>query len=344
MDKTEFRSKIDAIEAQSFKYDFQITDAFRDIAPHDRLTKEQFFQTESEFILFRFMTRSDLDDAAPRFRPMVEYTNGDSFPNTSMLTEERLDYYLARSKTVKNPIMLARYLDVSLEYNPKVDKDEISKAVVEAYIAASKNDDAENGADAIDCITRAFLVAKEHKIKNPESLVLAIGNVFESLERFEKNNIRWTNELIELVIKFHESFTNQQLKTTLETARHGIELYSTNDVNFTLHESFLDLEHTLAKMVEPNDYDAAAAAKESAQIYIDEAERRVDGGFVRQLHLLKAEEILRDGGLNQEANTIHRQVEAIGKEPEYLNSMQKFEFTQRIPQDEIDKLFNFKWA
>lgn len=61
---------------------------------------------------------------------------------------------------------------------------------------------------------------------------------------------------------------------------------------------------------------------------------------MRQLHLLKAEKILRAGGLNQEANTIHRQVESIGKEPEYLNSMQKFEFTQRIPQDEIDKLSN----
>lgn len=340
MDQTEFRTKVAAIEAQSFKYDFQIADAFRDIAPHDQLTKEQFFQTESEFILFRFMTKSDLDDTAPRFRPMVEYTNGDSFPNAGLLTEERLDYYLERSKIVKNPIMLARYLDISLEYNPKIDKDEIAKAVVAAYIDASKNEDAENGMDIIDCITRAFLVAKDYKDKNPESLTSAITNVLESLKRFESNNIRWTNELIELIIKFHESFTSQQLKTALEVATHGVQHYSTDNTNFTLHESFLDLEHTLSQMVKPDDYDAATAARESAQIYIDEAERRVDGGFVRQLHLLKAEKILRAGGLNQEANAIHSQVEAIGKEPEYLNSMQEFSFTQRIPQEEIDKLSN----
>ena len=138
MDRPIFRSNVDAIEPQSIKYDFRIADAFRDIAPHDQLTKEQLFQTESEFILFRFMTKSDLDDTAPRFRPMIEYTNGDSFPNTGLLTEERLDYYLERSKTVKNPIMLARYLDVSLEYNQNVDKDEIAKAVVAAYVDASK--------------------------------------------------------------------------------------------------------------------------------------------------------------------------------------------------------------
>lgn len=151
------------------------------------------------------MTKSDLDDIAPRFRPMVEYTNGDSFPNASLLIEEGLNYYLERSKTVKNPIMLARYRGISLECDPKIDKDEIAKAVVAAYLDTSKNENAENGMDVIDSITRTFLVAKEYKDKNPESLKLAITNLFEALKRFEGNNIRWTNE----IIKFHESFTGQ---------------------------------------------------------------------------------------------------------------------------------------
>lgn len=103
-------------------------------------------------------------------------------------------------------------------------------------------------------------------------------------------------------------------------------------------ESYLDLEHKLSELVDSDAFNPAEAARENAQLYIEQAAQREDSLFVKQLDLLKAEKILRDAGLNAEANRIHKEVEALGKDPAFDAGFQEFSFEQQIPTEEILKL------
>jgi hypothetical protein len=339
MDEEKLKELIAEIEAREYKYDFEIADAFKQLAAENELSEEQNKRVESEFVLFRFMAKFDLDEDSKRFKPVVEYTNGTVFPDDKVeITQARLDYYLSRADETKNPIMLARYLDINYEYNKKIDKSTLAPKVVEAYIAASKAEGQGNEMDRIDCIARAFFIARENKENQDESYKGAIQNIFDTLTILSSENLRWCIELLELVVKYRDEFTQAQLVKGHEISKIGVERYRKEDGSFMILESYLDLEHKLSELIDSAAFDPESAARESAQLYIDQAARREDSLFVKQLDLLKAEKILRDAGLNTEANKIHKEVEALGKDPAFDAGFQEFSFEQQIPTEEIIKL------
>jgi hypothetical protein len=339
MDEDKLQALIAEIEAKQFKYDFEIADAFKQLAADNKLGKEQNKRIESEFVLFRFMATFDLDEDTKRFKPMVEYTNGTSFPDDKVeITQERLTYYMHRANETINPIMLARYLDINYEYNTVIDKVEIVPRLIKAYIHASKIEGRGNEMDRIDCIARAFRVALDNKIDHANAYADAIKNIMDSLDKLSVENLRWCIELLELMVKHHDEFTRVQLKKGHEISKTGVEHYRNEDGSFMILESYLELEHKLSEQVQPDSYSPKDAARENAQLYIDQAAQREDSLFVKQMDLLKAEKILRDAGLNAEANKIHKEVEALGKDPAFDAGFQEFSFEQQISTEEISKL------
>ena len=139
MDEEKLRGLITQIEAREYKYDFEIADAFKQLAAENELSEDQNKRIESEFVLFRFIAKFDLEEDSKRFKPIVEYTNGKVFPDDKIeVTQARLDYYLSRADGTKHPIMLARYLDINYEYNKKIDRSALAPKAVKAYIEASK--------------------------------------------------------------------------------------------------------------------------------------------------------------------------------------------------------------
>jgi len=338
MDKEKLKELIAAIEAKEYKYDFEIADAFKQLAADNKLSEEQNKRIESEFVLFRFMVRFDLDDNSKRFKPMVEYTNGASFPDDKVeVTQERLDYYLRRADETTNPIMRARYLDINYEYNKGIDETEIVPKLVKAYIDASNVEGRGNEMDRIDCIARAFCVALDNKSNQVDAYSNAVQNIMDSLEKLSVENLRWCIELLELMVKYHDEFAQEQLKSGHSISKTGVEHYRNEDGSFMILESYLDLEHKLSELVQPDAYNPEDAVRENAQLYLDQAAQREDSLFVKQMDLLKAEKILRDAGLNSEANKIHKEVETLGKDPAFDAGFQEFSFEQKIPTEEIVK-------
>jgi len=339
MSDEDFLAIFDQIEANSYKYDFEIGDAFKRIAAEQKLSDRQEKILESEFILFRFMTGYELEgDEKPRFRPVVTYTNGSSFPNSDDITQERLAYYLKRAGETKNVIMKARYLDINYEYNSTINKTELVPRLIDAYIEASKVEGHGNEADKIDCIARALLVGIEHEKQFHDEYIKAKTNLLDSMRLLANENLRWCIELLEIVIRHRKEFSSEELQFAHEVAIQGVSHYGRQPNSFMILESYIKLEHQLSAIVKPDDYDPARAAKEEAQLYIDEADSRKDSPFIQQNQLLKAEQIFRKAGLNREANELHKQIEALGKTPEFNDAFKEFSFEQTIPLEELEKL------
>jgi len=333
MNTEKYNATLEAVEERSYKYDFEIADAFKLINEENELTEEQRNQLESEFIAFRFMTRN----GEKRFRPLAEYTNGVVFPDEKKeITPVRLEYWLKRASESKNPVMQARYYDLYYEYGKPANKEELADKMVRSYIASSKSAGEGNEMDIIDSVTRAFLVAKKYKSTSGELFEIARNNVLETIDAFAETNLRWCLDLIELVVTHHNEFTLPQLHAVKALTDRGVAHYQEDGDSFMILESYLKSNHDISQIVNPGEYDAAAATRADAQLYIDEADSRVDSLFIQQQHLLHAEKILRDGGLNVDANKIHDRIEQLAKNPAFSNNFQEFKFEQSIPTEQIE--------
>ncbi len=339
MNNKSFQASVDAIETQKYKYTFEIANAFKSITAENKLSSKQSEILEAEFILFRFMTHYELSDRSEsRFRPFIKYANGDSFPKKSLVTQERLDYYLKRAAETKNPAMKARYLDINFEYNTNIDKAEIIPELLTAYIKASQTEGLGNEMSQIDSIVRAFLLGLLYKDEHSHEYEAAKKNLILSIRSLAEENLRWCLELLEVVVEYKNEFTSDQLIFCYRTAKKGESHYRKIGSSLVILENYVSLKHKLAKIVDIDSYDPLTVAREDAELYLNEADMRKDSPLIQQMHLLKAEKILRNAGLNQEANVLHKRVEAIGKTPEFNETFNSFSFEHEIPSEELEKL------
>lgn len=330
---------IKAIEAQQYKYDFQIADEFKALAETDNYSNDELEQIKAEFMLFRFMTKNDYEEnVEPRFKPMMEYTNGAVFPDYSELTSERLKYYLERSKVTTNPIMKARYLDVNYEFNKDIKKEDALEELVDTHIEAAKVEGRGNEMDSIDLVQRAFIVANNHKDNRPKIFEKAKQAVMEFLGKLEKENPRWCLELLELLVHFREAFSKDELEHAHKISKEGVSHYKKQEGSFFILESYIKIEHKLDELLNPENYDPQQAAREEAQLHYDEADDRLDSPFIQQSNLLQAAQILRDAGLSAEANKLNDKAEKLGSLPEFSAGFQEFSVEQAIPKEVIDNL------
>jgi hypothetical protein len=330
---------IKEIEAKQYKYDFQIADEFKALAETGEYNKEEVELIKAEFLLFRFMTKNDYqDNVEPRFKPIMEYTDGTVFPDYSELTPERLKYFLGRSIDTTNPIMKARYLDVNYEFNKDIKKEDILEELVDTHIEAAKVEGRGNEMDSIDLVQRAFIVANNHKNDQPKIFEEAKRAVIEFLDKLQKDNPRWCLELLELLVHFHEAFSKDELKHAHKIAKEGVEHYQKQEGSFLILESYIKIEHEIDQLLNPDSYDPEQAAREEAQLYSDEANRREDSLFIKQSNLLKAAQILREAGLNSEAAKLNDQAEKLGSLPEFNEGFQELTVDQTIPKKVFEDL------
>jgi|GEM_PF-2656726 len=327
------------IEAKQYKYDFQIADEFKALAETDDYNAEELELIKAEFMLFRFMTKNDYqENIEPRFKPIMEYTDGSVFPDYSELTPERLKYYLQRSKSTTNPVMKARYLDVNYEFNEEIKKEDILEELVDTHIEAAKVEGRGNEMDSIDLVQRAFIVANNHKDDQPKVFEKAKQAVMKFLDKLQKDNPRWCLELLELLVHFHEAFSKDELQHAHKIAKEGVEHYKKQEGSFLILESYIKIEHEIDQLLNPDSYDPQQAAREEARLYSNEANRREDSLFIKQTNLLKAAQILREAGLNSEAAKLNDEAEKLGSLPEFTEGFQEFSFEQTIPKEVFEKL------
>lgn len=339
MSKDSLDNAVKDIEAKQYKYDFQIADEFKSLAENGDYDDVQLEHIKAEFMLFRFMTKNDFEEKlVPRFKPMIEYTNGAVFPDYSELTQTRLEYFLARAKKSANPIMKARYLDVNYEFNKEIDKEDILSELIDAHIEAAKVEGRGNEMDSIDLLQRAFIISTTHKENHPELFEKAKKAITDTLLAMKKGNPRWCLELLELIEHYHEQFTKEDLELAHNVAKSGVEHYKKEEGSFLILESYIKSEHLINQLLNPDDHDPGQAAREEAQLYIDEAENRNDSLFIKQTNLLKAAQILRDAGLNAEAGKLNDEAEQLGGQQEFTEGFKEFTFEQTIPKEAFEKL------
>ncbi|CAN5666773.1 DUF4209 domain-containing protein [soil metagenome] len=330
---------IGEIESKQFKYDFQIADEFKKLTETDSFTADELECIKAEFMLFRFMTKNDFEDnIEPRFKPIMEFTNGTVFPDYSELTPERLNYYLERSKITTNPVMKARYLDISYEFNKKIKKESILGGLIESHIEAAKVEGRGNEMDSIDLVQRAFIVAFNHKTKQPMIFEKAKMSVFDFLKKLQAENPRWCLELLELIVHFNKVFNPKEINHAHIIAKEGVKYYKNKEGSFLILESYIKIEHEIDQLLNPNTFDPQQAAREVARLYSEEAHDRNDSPFIKQTNLLKAAQILRDAGLNSEAAKLNEQAEKLGTLSEFTDGFKEFAVEQTIPKEVFKNL------
>jgi hypothetical protein len=331
----------DEIEANRFEFDLQYGNAFRDIANNDAydLTEEQLKVFEYEFIIFRFMTIDQVEEPKrPRFVPSVTYTDGTVFPDIAGLNDEQLAYYRERSLKTNNPVMKARYLDFLFEFDKTLNKASAVEGLVDVYLEASKTYDHNNEKERIDCLDRAYLLSKRFTKTHPSLLPVTARAMVERLKQQRKENLRWTLEFIPTIIKHPSDFPENSIELCEEIANEGVKHYTEDGTNFILREAFVELRHQIAKILHPKSFDAKQAAKDKAQTYMDEADRRTDSGVVQQHFLMQAHEILHAAGLKDEAAALIKRVEEIGASDGYMAQFQTISVEQELPAKMFQRL------
>jgi hypothetical protein len=336
MTDDDLKKLIEAIEARSYEYDFQIADEFKKIADENEVTSKQSKLLETEFIAFRFMSRNG---ESKRFHPMAEFTNGAVFPDDSKeVGKERLSYWLERARLTSNPVMKARYSDLNYEYNDSIKKSELAELVVSSYIDASGVSVEGNEIDRIDSVTRAFEVALKNEADKPDLLITAKNALLKLSDKFAKDNLRWALDLLELIILHSDKFSEDELLSSKKIADEGVKSYQAEEGSQLVLESYMKAQQALTKLATPADYDEDAATLANAQLHIDNADVDNASPFLVQYHLMQAEKILRDGGLNAEANKIHSRMESVAKDPNFTKSFKVASADFQIPKEQIDSL------
>lgn len=330
MKKLDFEALVARIEKGSFQYDFEIPGVFRDAADSNDLTKVQNREFESEFFAFRLMTKYDLNKKVARLSPSIVWQDGSTHPNMQDI-KDRATYYLRRFKKTTNPIMKTRYADITYEFNKQMDRDKFAPKLVQTHIDASRITSI-GEITRIDCIARAFIVAKRHEQSHPKQYEYARGNVIEALNHFTEQNLRWCIDLIEILLKYKDAFMPKEWAIAKSSAGKGITFYSNNN-GFLILESFIKLKHSINEKVFPQQYDKKDLSRELAQFHIELATKHEDSLIAKQHQLLKAAGIYREAGLQEEASQVELQVEQLGKASGFSRQFQKLEYTIKPPKE-----------
>lgn len=332
MGTQDFNDILTALDENVFKYDHQYVNAAVELhkAHEASMTAKQKAQMQFEADAFMVHTTDTLrSPKEPRFRSHFDFT------------QAHFEYYAKRVKTTKSPPIKQRLADILWEYGGKeINKGDIGKILVESSLeAVNLLDQNENEFERLDCATRALQIAKFLE-KQPGELSTKASSVLMTLveDYVNKDQVRYTLELLNAVIAIPSLFSKDELKRCREVCEIGINHFKTENDNFTLRGSFVEKKYALDKIIDPATYDPKELAKDKAQSQIDEAERRTDSPMVQQHFLVEAEKILKDAGLNDEARAARLRVEDIGKSEGYDKQFQEFSFETRIPQEEIDQL------
>ena len=341
MTDKELNNLIEAIDKESFKWDFEYSKAFEAIYTDNEkaLSDSQKKSLSWDILLFRLRTINRSEEPnQPRFAPMLEYTDGSIFPDPDKFSPEAITYFRKRANTTNHPTLKARYLDFVWEKGGKADKFETGKEMVAAYIEAFKSYPHDNEIEKLDCLYRAIEVALALESKKPGSLTKLVfaelGGYVENLHKDKR--YRWLLDAIQIAIN-NKSASKDKLKTYLAYIDEAIEHFTKVDDNFTLREAFYKLKGEASRAA-GQPYTPQLEAEDIAKSYIAEAERRTDSIFVQQHFYGEAAEVYRKAGMTEKVDEMVRKIRELGQSEDYDKQFKAFSHGIVIPNEEIDRL------
>ncbi|MEH7076970.1 DUF4209 domain-containing protein [Neobacillus drentensis] len=246
-------SQIDFVEIESLGYDKyfeRYTKKLKEIrdaaSEQGNETLAKSAQLEIEILSFNPDTPIIDQNYKTRFIPVVEYTNGQKWPDVSTYTIDDFLYINSRLEKTENVFLRCRYADFLLEYsnNVGVKAFPIAKIfmgslelVVDSYV---ENDD---DIGLIDLLARGFQISL--KMINQEMLQVVADKALTIMDKFEESKeYRWILELAEMIREVAESklasrLTKTQYENCFSALVNGKQHYwDTQEHHF--HRSFCE--------------------------------------------------------------------------------------------------------
>lgn len=343
MTNKELDDLIEAVDKESFKWDFEYSKAFEAIyeGNEKKLTEDQKELLRSEVYLFRLRTINRFEDPKqPRFAPMMVYTNGAVFPDPDGFSSKDIAYFEKRAEKTTHSTLKARYLDIVWEKGGNKGKFNTGKKLIEAYIDAYETYPHDSEIERLDCIYRAIEIAFALEKKNPGVLTQTVTKVLDDyIEKlYQSKKYRWLLDAIQSSVRKIKNTPKVKLQTYLGYVDEAIDHYTKEDDNFTLREAFFKLKTELSSASGLKTYTAKDEAEDIAKSHIAEAERRTDSIFVQQYFYGEAAEVYRKAGLADKADGMVRKIRELGQSKDYDKQFKVFSHDVVIPTEEIDKL------
>lgn len=347
MKKEQFGELILQVENQSstIKYDFEIADAFRKLLEDykDDFVADQAQKLNWEYLLFRLMTKNHFSSdglRTERFKPMATFNDGSIFPNPNSFPDVALDYFESRTKTCKNPILKARYLDFLWEKSKSKKKHLFAAEAIEQYILtldAYENEDAIiERLDGLQRATELSLILEGKQAQKPLTKKV-VSKLTEQIDNIAKNNnYRWLLEMFELVLALSDFYSQDQVKRFVALCEKA-EGYYHSDQNFHLQRSFLKLKAGFMKLLtSPN------AKKENdeeiGQSYIDEAEAKSGSGLVKVHFLQEAIKHYSKLGNKKKVDALIAEVKAATAHAIENKEFKQFSSTIELKKDDAERI------
>jgi len=344
----ELRAEIKKIEdtASDFRFDLQISDAFRDLFQRTEkdLTEEQKKRFEWEFNLFRLATKNSFNNEGmktDRFHPMAHFQDGRIFPDPDGFPKEAIDYFESRAKDSTNPILRSRYLDFLWEKSNLPNKHVIAQEAIKAYLDASETYKAEESAfERTDCLQRAAGLATilESKVESKPISEAVSKKILERVETYAKaGDYRWTLELIEISAYRPKLFGEENLKRFIEIIDEAIKSYQ-DQGNQHLQRSFIELKKHLLEVLKASPEEIKATDESIAESYVAEAEAKSGSPLVKGHFLHEAVKAYSKIGNKEKTNQLIEEMKKAGKEAIDTHEFVEIKSTVKIPKEDIEKL------
>lgn len=332
-------------QASIIKYDFEIAEAFSKLIEEnkDRLTPDQIQQLKWEFLLFRLTTHNHFANDGlkiERFGPMMEFKNGNIFPDPNNFPDESYLYFEHRSKVSKNPILKARYLDFLWEKSKLKQKHLFAQEAVNQYLLvvdAYENEDAfMERLDGLQRATELVLILEGKQSSKPltEKVVAKLSEQISNTAQTGK--YRWLIEMFELVLALQDFYPQEQIKEFVDLSDKASAIYHAEQ-NFHIQRHFLKLKANLEKLLNtPPDKQSVNDA--IGQSYLDEAKAKSGSGLVKAHFLQEAIDYYSKLGNTEKVKELTARVKAATTQAIENNEFKQFSATIEMKKEDLDKI------
>ena len=274
-----------------------------------------------------------------RFVPMVEYTNGNVFPDKRKFSTDQIEYYKERAYLSENPIMTSRYSDIVWE----LERDYVyAKLAIDKYLECALIY-VTNGwlNEVADSLTRAAnLSLSINDITKIEEVKNAVIKTMQKLAEF--NDFRYCLELTDAMLDMKKYCKVEEYEIIIRIIKDGSVHYK-NDVKdgFLLQRSFLHKLVELKNAIDKHE-ESIQHRREIAQSYEEEAEWKLknypQGAGVSASILQNAIKSYAELGDSEKVKELKNKIKERTKRS--IAEMRTFVAPIEIPRESIESLIN----
>jgi len=282
------------------------------------------------------------------FQPMMEMTDGRTYPPLDFFTDERLKYYSNRARSTNNPIHASRFADVAWDLSKKKDPDMARLAVDNYMDCATQYKINRWGVEFGEVIKRAValavLISDTGRLARLKQLIIA------ELQALNKDrDYRFCLDLAEALAAMPLILTQAEQDAVIAILDNGDKYYRgkhpkregalgpTEGPNEHLARSCMEAKANLLQVWKRPEANSQSIKRELAQSY--ERESQAAMGDKRALaalvFLTDAEKLYGEAGLASEQKRIRVLMAGIGKVAE--SEMKRIETKVEIKHEEMDE-------